>query len=149
METMAKDRYELLTVQVRAVQKEFPHCGFRWEAVQDAHFDWEVSTQRQNGAYLMRLYINPAFPEICPAMYVWAPVTLWRASGGTVNEVGSSHSFHTLENGPGGRVRLCHSSPADWDASVSYVLPILRSFLWCEAYEAHLHDGNSIAHYLK
>ena len=75
----------LLLVQVKAVQKEFPHCSFVWEREQEAFFEWWVSTETQNARYQMRLYVNPTLPEVCPALYVWAPVTLRRMPSGTIN----------------------------------------------------------------
>lgn len=152
MATISENTYLILLTQMKAVQKEFPHCTFQLETDQQAFFDWTVFMEAHNVYYQMRLYINPSLPEVCPSMYVWSPITLPRFSGGTVNEIGAKgghHGFHILGNGPDDRVQICHSSPGDWDASVAYVLPILKSFIWCSAYEAHLRDGSSISAYFR
>lgn len=129
------------------VQQHLPQ--FKMVRVQEdeAYFEGWVSGEQNGIDFQLRLYFNPLLPEVCPALYVWAPLIVPRMPSGSVNEVGSSHAFHTLSNGPEGRVQICHTAPSDWDASVTYVLPLLKGNLWCVAHSAHMQDGSSISGY--
>lgn len=139
--------YALLVAQAKGMEKEFPHWSLYLTSNDAAYYEGWVTAGAQNYQFQMRLYIRPDLPEVCPNLYVWNPVQLLRYGGGTVNAAGCTHELHTLGNGPGGRVQLCHSMPGDWDATVAHVLPVAKAHLWCEAYCAHLQDGSAIADY--
>jgi hypothetical protein len=145
MTNIVVDWKKLLLVKIHHVRKHFPHWKFVWESDDSAFFEGWVHTSC-GGKYCLRLYLNPKWQESLPQLYVWEPVVLPRVPEGTINEA-YGHSYHTVSNGPDGRVQICHSSQSDWDSTVSYVLPILRGYLWCEAYGGHLQTGKQIADY--
>ena len=147
MSTIINSINMVMALQVYLVQLHFPHFQMFRTQEDEAYFEGWVAGDENSLNYQLRLYFNPLLPEVCPALYVWAPLIVPRMPSGSVNEVGSSHAFHTLSNGPGGRTQICHTAPGDWDASVTYVLPILKGNLWCAAHSAHMQDGSSISGY--
>lgn len=147
MNDVANYLCSILLAQTKAIQREYPDWNFYWPHGGEAYFEGSVSAGDYGQQFLLRLYVAPETPEVIPSLYVWAPFELPRVGGGTINEVGCSHAFHTLQNAPCGRVQICHGSAGDWDASMAYVIPVLKGTLWCEAYLAHLETGNDIANY--
>lgn len=138
-----------MAIQVRLVQKYFPHFRVVRTQENEAYLEGWVHGDENSLNYLLRLYFNPLLPEVCPALYVWDPLIVPRNPSGRVNDFSMSHEFHTRENGPEGRVQICHTAPSDWDASVTYVLPILKGYLWCAAHSAHMKDGSPISTHFK
>lgn len=145
--TTVIDLQKMFFLQTQAVQMEFPDTRVVWEATETAYFEFYVPIPRQRNQYLLRLYVNPELPEVCPSLFVWWPLVLRRRPDGTLNELGRNHDFHTWDSGPDNRVGICHVAPADWDASMSYVTPIVKGHLWIMAYETHLRDGSLISEY--
>lgn len=95
-------------------------------------------------SYQLVLALPPSFPHAKPALYIVSPLTLLQhGRKKTVNSVGCSHKCHTLENGPGGCVQICHAS--EWSSSITCVAVFLKGIIWLDAYEAHLRTGKSIA----
>ena len=124
------------------VKQRFPHWQFVKESEESAYLEgWEVP-KGDSSTYLLRLCFHPQLLEARPSLYVWEPVTLARVPSGTINEI-TGHNTHTWSNGPGGRVQICWG--ANWDATASFVLPILNGLIWLLAYSAHLKTGRSIA----
>jgi len=109
---------------------------------------WQ-KTSAGNHQYQLKLSLPAWYPDETPSLYVISPQTLWKYGGATVNSVGTSHAFHTLENGPGGCVQICHFNPENWDASKTCVGVFIKGILWLEAYEMHLVSGMNIAEILK
>jgi hypothetical protein len=136
----------LLMMKFKHVMQYFPDWKFNWESEEDAYFEGWVRTGVGQNRYQLRLCFNPKSPEVCPKLYVWDPIILPAYQSGTINDT-TGHSTHTISNGPGGRVQICHGAEADWDASVSLILPILRGILWLYAYEGHRATGKLISEY--
>lgn len=143
MTDMVIDPQVLLMLKCKHVEKYFPDWEFVWENDEKAHFSGWVMGNGPNW-YQLRLELNPQLPEVCPELFVWEPIILPNASSGTINEL-LGHSTHTRPNGPDGRVQICFIAPNDWDASISFLLPLLRGALWINAYEAHLATGRPIS----
>ena len=140
-----KARAYRILVEEKLVEREFPQFGLQWDGECRAHFEGWQSTSSGKQAYQLRLELEGAFPDVCPALFVWSPITLRTYDGGTVNAQGLSHGFHTLSNGPGGRVRVCL---AGWDACSTCVQVLLTGILWLEAYAGHLATGKPIDAFL-
>lgn len=140
------DRNALQVIKCKHVKRHFPYWQFARDSDDSAYFEGWVTPEDSNTAYLLRLCINPECPEVCPELYVWEPIALPRVPSGTINEV-TGHETHTRGNGPDGRVQICWIDPADWDATISFVRPILTGHLWLEAYAAHMKTGKPIVDY--
>lgn len=97
------------------------------------------------GNYQLKLVPGYRFPDEMCSLYVVSPSILWRYGGGTVNELGATHSFHTLSNGPGGCVQICHTKPDRWDSGQTIFAVLVKGHLWAEGHSRHVRTGNSIA----
>jgi hypothetical protein len=95
--------------------------------------------------YQLKLVLSEWYPDQMPSLYVTYPLILWKYGENTINSEGVSHAFHTLSNGPGGCVQICHFSRENWDASKTCVGVLFKGILWLEAYAVHLVTGMSIA----
>ena len=96
--------------------------------------------------YLLSATVPPLYPHEPPDLYVLYPQTLMKRYGrGTVNEVGTSHEFHTLGVGLNGCVRICHCNSASWHASRTLMAVLIKGVYWCLFYEEYLNTGKSIA----
>ena len=149
MATVVNDINAILMAQLGAVQRYFSHARFVWEATDRAFYEWEIRTEGNETEYVARLYFNPQEPEVMPAAFAWSPIQLPDYPSGTINEIGSSHRYHILPNGPDGRVQICHTPPDQWDPSIPHVVTMLKVQMWFEAYSTHLKDGSSISAYFK
>ena len=87
------------------------------------------------------------FPVSPMSLWVTSPQTLPKYGGGTVNSVGSSHSFHTHSNGPNGCIQICHHR--SWDASKTVWSVLFKGILWLTAYEIHEATGRHISDTMK
>jgi hypothetical protein len=96
--------------------------------------------------YKGRIELPPGYPYCEPDLYIVSPRTLFCHGSGTINEVGTTHRFHTIANGRG-YVQICHTGA--WDSSKTCWLVLLKLYCWIEAYEAHLKTGQDIADYLR
>ncbi|MFH2000093.1 MAG: hypothetical protein ABIK28_10445 [Planctomycetota bacterium] len=100
------------------------------------------------GGNVYRLKVVPPewYPNDMPSLYVIAPNRLTKyGDKGYVNDVGISHAYHTMENGPGGCVQICHFNSDTWDASKTCIGVATKGIMWCEAYDCHLATGRTIA----
>lgn len=94
----------------------------------------------------LKLVIPSAYPDAMPSLYVSSPKTLLKHGNlGTINWEGTSHAFHTLQNGLAGCVQICHFKPELWDASKTCVGVLIKGLIWLEAYDAHIVTGRNIA----
>ena len=98
--------------------------------------------------YVLRVDLHDGYPDHMPSLYVMSPHTLYRAGGGTINELGGGHAFHTRANGPGGCVEICHCSAQNWDASRTLVQVLIKGVLWLTAYQAHLETGRPLSEFM-
>jgi hypothetical protein len=138
---------QILISQIQSVEKQFSQAQFYWGESEDAYI--EYSTTTTNGQRMvLRLFFKPEFPEVCPALVVWNPIQLPDREDGCVNDHSMSTAYHTRDLWKDGRIQICHMQPANWDASISYLLPIVKGVLWCEAYATYMDRGGKIASYL-
>ncbi len=97
---------------------------------------------------ILECVLDPLFPDRMPRLYVTCPVTLWKYTYvGTVNSEGVSHAYHTLSNGPGGVVQICHFKPDQWHSGRSLFGVLMKGLWWARAYEEHLRSGKPICDY--
>jgi ubiquitin-protein ligase len=142
---------DLAVVQFKLVRKYAPHALHAWVTDQDAYYQWEIDSPAHGGAFTVRMHYVPRHPEVCPQLYVWDPIMLplhvGLFPGQTVNGKGRCHQFHTNDNGPGGRVCICHINTSQWEPSMTYAQVLLKGALWINAYAAHLRTGAAVAEY--
>lgn len=93
--------------------------------------------------YKLQIPDLSVFPVNAPALCIVSPCTLPKYGGGTVNNVGSSHRFHTHSNSPDGCVQICHYR--SWDATKTVWSVLFTGILWLTAYEVHLATGRYIS----
>ena len=142
---------DLAVVQFKLVQHYFSQFLHVWSTDDDAHYQGNIDSTALGGALTLRLEYMPRHPDVCPQLYVWDPIKLplhvGLFPGQTINEKGRCHEFHTNENGPSGRVCICHINTSQWEPSMTYAQVLLKGALWINAYEAHLQTGAPIAEY--
>lgn len=140
------EQCQRLAVEQKLLAKYMPDFRF-YDPRGDTYVEGWAQT-RGGKSFKLKVMLPPEYPYAKPSLYVMSPVTLPRHGGqGTVNDVGCTHSFHTLENGPDGCVQICHTR--GWDASITLVKVLLKGIVWMEAYSAHLRTGCEIADYLR
>ena len=125
--------------QVRILNKQSEHGTYA-----EGPFTAEGSSQE----YQLRAPIPWDYPDGMPSLLIVQPHTLRRCGGGTINELGATHNFHTARNGPGGCVGICHSPPENWDASKTLVGVFIKGAVWLAAYQAHLATGRPICDFV-
>ena len=134
-------RTRSLAAQHAAVMHFFPHFRLLEEDGGRVFYHGALQTSARK-QYEIRLYLPPGSPDVKPRCVLWAPRKLPKRWWGTINEHGASHAWHTLANGEGGRVTICHYPL--WDATCSYVGVLSRVLCWLEAYENHLKSNAKI-----
>ena len=140
----ASQKYRL-ALEKSMLAKEMPQFRF-YNMTGDTYVAGWAKTSGGRHNYKLTLILGFLFPDEMPKLFVISPHTLWKYDGyGTVNKEGISHAFHTLENGPGGRVQICHFKPDLWDSSKTIVAVMMKGLFWLEAYEAHLRTGRDLA----
>ena len=115
----------------------------------ESYFEGWHTTTTSHMEFLLKLPLPKGYPEIVPSLYIIYPLTLRKYGGGTINAIGITHSFHTLGNGPGGCVQICHFGSGHWDASKTCIGVLFKGMLWCEAYAVHLRTGMDISKILE
>jgi len=136
-------RDDVMRMNHELVARYFPDFKLHPEASLPYYEGGYTTASSQH--FQFRLVLPPGSPDTKPLLYVWAPIRLAKWGGGTVNSVGCSHAFHTLENGPGGKIQLCHDP--SWHAAKTYVGVLARAIWWAEAYCQHIKKGKNISAY--
>jgi hypothetical protein len=114
----------------------------------DTYIEGLARVYGSRAEFKLRLVLGRSFPDEMPKLFVVSPATLPKYNGrGTINSEGSSHCFHTLNNGPGGIVQICHFKSGWWDSSKTTVAALMKGIYWLEAYAAHLKTGRDISVY--
>lgn len=146
--------FRLRNVQARIngenfiVSKELPQFLFSHSENEPYFMGWHTTSTRQN-CYQLKLVLGRYYPDEMPKLYVNSPPFLFNFDyTKTIASIGTSHAFHTLQNGPGGCIQICHFKPETWDSSRTCVGALLKGILWCEAYDVHLTTGKDIAEIL-
>lgn len=128
----------------KIISKELPQ--FHLFKLDDEYsFEGWHTTTTNRLAFELKLSLPTGYPDVMPALYVTYPTILRKYGGGTINSIGVSHAFHTLGNGPGGCIQICHFKNENWDASKTCVGVLFKGMLWCEACAVHLRTGREIA----
>jgi hypothetical protein len=109
------------------------------------YFKGRHRTTTKRLEFQLKLSLPKEYPDLAPALYIINPLTLRKFGGGTINSIGSSHSFHTLRNGPSGCIQICHAGNGNWDASKTCIGVLFKGIIWCEAYAVHLRTGIDIS----
>jgi hypothetical protein len=133
-------------IEMRIMGIEFPHFQY-FETLDESYFwGWHV-TGKSHHRILLKLLISSNYPDKEPSLFVLDPQKLIKHNGGTINDLQSSHDYHTYKNGPGGTVQICHHP--HWDPSCTCSGVIYKGLLWCEAYDEHRTSGDSIHNILE
>ena len=103
------------------------------------YFEGSYLTTSGGNGYRLKVVVPSWYPSEMPSLYIVSPRRLKKyGRRGSINEEGTSHSYHTLHNGPGGCVQICHFKSESWDASQTCVGVLAKGIMWCEAYDCHL-----------
>ena len=112
----------------------------------DPHFVGSYKTTSGGNYYRLKLVIPKWYPNEMPWLFVVSPWRLRKHNyRGSINEEGITHCFHTMKNGPGGCVQICHFKSDNWDASQTCAAVFTKGIMWCEAYDCYLATGRSMA----
>lgn len=143
---LSQTQRERILIEKKLLEREFPQGRFL-DLNGSPHF--EVAIKTSGGQeFTLDAVLGEHFPDKMPRLYVVSPHRLpKRGNCGSVNAEGNSHAFHTLKNGPGGVVQICHFKPSWWDSSKTVCAAIIKGVIWCECYMAYLHTGKSIYSY--
>ena len=138
-----------LDLENQLLARELPQFRL-YRTSYDAYVSGWQSTASRSRDYQLKLVLGSRFPDEMPQLYVVSPRTLSKYDGGgTVNAEGTSHSFHTLSNGPDGCVQICHMKPGVWNPACTCVAVLTKGIIWLEAYDAHLKTGRDLCDFCK
>lgn len=140
------DRRYRLNLERQLLARELPQFSLRTNGNGAYVTGWQ-GTSRSGRRYELKLVLPEYYPDEEPELFVVSPHILRKRRGGTVNDEGTSHAFHTLDNGPCGCVKICHDKDG-WDASKTCVSVMMKAICWLEGYEAHLATGRDIADFM-
>jgi len=130
-----------LTFEREILAQELPQFCF-YDINGNAYISGWQSTAARYTNYQLKLVMGYDFPDMMPELFITSPGILYQYDGySTVNGEGLSHEFHTLDNGPGGCVQICHTKPELWSPSQTCVFVLMKGIVWLEAYDAHLRTG--------
>ena len=136
-----------LQLERTIMAKQLPQFQF-YEIGEHRYFKgWQRTST--GGRYLLELDLHSSYPDEMPSLYVVWPVILWKHGGGNLNSFSSSHAYHTLSNGPGGCVQICHCKPSEWDASRTCWGVFMKGILWVEAHGVSMVTGMTIENILE
>lgn len=136
-----------LAFEKAVLEREIPQVRFH-NCSQNTYVEGVFGVSGDWREYVLRVDLPDNYPDEMPSLYIISPHTLCRNGGGTINELGTSHAFHTKSNGPGGCVAICHCSPANWDASRTLVQVFIKGVLWLCAYQAHLETDRDLSEFM-
>jgi len=135
-----------LGIERQLVAKELPQFEF-FDLEGDTYIEGWVNIYGSSAEFKLRLILGN-FPDDLPKLFVVSPAKLPKHNGhGTINSKGSSHDFHTLSNGSGGVVQICHFKRNWWDSSKTAVAVLMKGIYWLEAYCAYLKSGRTVSAY--
>jgi hypothetical protein len=135
-----------LGIEKQLVAEELPQFEF-FDIEGDTYIEGWVSIYGSSSEFKLRLVLGN-FPDDLAKLFVVSPAILPKYnSRGNVNSEGASHAFHTLKNGPGGIVQICHFKRDWWDSSKTTVAILMKAIYWLECYCAYLKTGKSLSEY--
>ena len=142
-----RERAYRMAAEEQIIRREMPQFSFYDRTGRTYVQGWQ-GTQLGCLYCQLTLTIPSGYPDDMPRLYVSSPRTLQRYDGGTLNEMGATHSFHTLSNGQDGCVQICHCKPELWHASRTIISVMFKGILWITAYDMHLASGDDIAKFM-
>ena len=102
-----------------------------------SYYLWGTHTTNSGRSYQIWSPIPNQYPYERPPIYINKPNPLPACPPGrSVNSYGTSHSMHTLRNGPKGEVQICHWRDDRWHSAITLNKVMLKVVLWLEAYRA-------------
>jgi len=135
-----------LAIERQLVAMELPQFEFH-DIEGDTYAEGLVNIYGSSTEFKLRLVLRD-FPDELPKLFVVSPTILPKYKGyGNVNSEGPSHAFHTMRNGAGGIVQICHFKRDWWDSSKTAVAVLIKGIFWLEAYCAYLKTGRKISEY--
>ena len=115
-----------------------------------SYYLWGTHNTNSGRSYEVWSPIPDHYPESRPPVYVNKPNPLTAYPlGKSVNSYGTSHSMHTLWNGPNGEVQICHWRDERWHSAITLNKVMFKVVLWLEAYEQHLTSGSPISDFVR
>ena len=132
-----------LAFERRLLERKMPQFRF-YDLTGNTYIAGHARTN-SGRSYGVRVELPPDYPFDEPSLFITSPRRLPTDCGGSVNDEGTSHAFHTHDNN-GGYVRICHTG--SWDASRTCIQVLTKVHLWLEAYEGHLRTGRDLANFL-
>lgn len=136
-----------LAFEEAVLRREMPQVRF-YNHSEDTYVEGRFGVAGALQEYVLRVVLEDNYPDSMPSLYVVSPHTLFLRDGGTINDLGCSHAFHTRANGPGGCVAICHGSADNWHASRTLVQVFIKGVLWLSAYQAHLETGRPLSEFM-
>lgn len=126
------------------LKEEMPQFSYHRRGDEISFEGWQNTTVG-NSTFYLKVSIPRYYPDQQPNLYVISPHTLYMRNFGILNDLGMTHAWHTLENGPGGCVQICHYSVDTWEASKTCVGVFMKGIIWLEAYCVSLETDMTIA----
>ena len=115
-----------------------------------SYFLWGTHNTNSGRSYQIWSPIPNQYPYERPPVYVYKPNPLPAyLLGKSVNSYSTSHSMHTLCNGPNGEVQICHWRDERWHSAITLNKVMLKVVLWLEAYEQYLSSGSPISDFVR
>ena len=98
--------------------------------------------------YTQKIPIPESYPEEQPNLYIIKPNPLLMYNDqSSLNQLGSSHNYHTHSNGPDECVQICYSGC--WHAGMTILGILWRGIIWMGCYSIHLKTGQTIEEILE
>ena len=115
----------------------------------ESFYLWGSHKTNAGNSYAVYGPIPSGFPHSRPPIYIYEPNPLnGYGFTKTINSYGLSHNMHTLANGPGGMVQICHWREDRWHSGITLNKVMIKVLLWLEAYEQHLATGQTISEFV-
>ena len=138
---------ERLAVEEAVLARQLPEFCFL-NGLDETCVLGNVNPHSFRNTYTLKIAVPEDFPYIQPDIYVLHPYVLPMFGGiGRLNDLGNSHAYHVVDNGPGNCVRICHA--LEWDAARSLCDVAFRGITWLYCYEKHLRTGRTIEEILE
>lgn len=135
--------FKRLVVERSVMETTNPYFTFSLSGATAYARGWYRSTIGRK--YFLKLIFPDYYPDEIPKLYILTPRTLLNHDRSiTLNDLGSSHEFHTLTSDKDGHLQICHYDSDNWHAACTSIGVMTKGLLWIEAYEDHLKTGSSI-----
>ena len=113
-------------------------------------FLWGDHRTNAGNTYTIWSPLPNDFPYGRPPVYVYRPNPLvGYGYEQAINAHGLSHKMHTLDNGPGGEVQICHWRSERWHSGITLNKVMIKVVLWLEAYEQYRSSGVAISDFVR